>query len=379
MITYQRTRYFLFRYTGLMEFRSLPSLARSLSRIYGPKPAVQGLIDGVWKELNWLEVWAGARSLALGLLAEGFEPGQTAVVISDDTPAALQAELGIQAAGGRVCRVYPGTEGVRVSALIRDKAARHVFVAAECRPGFAEVIDALPPPVCRELQEAAPDAADRESLDRFSDDPALEDRLNAVGPDSPVLLLSKEKDWVELLQSHLLNDGLAVARELEASEIDTWLTFGPLSTPLIRVAGFSAALVSCGQLCLSRPGTDLMESLWSVKPSVVLCHGAQVPALLERFTSEVESMAGFNGHLTRWAWGILLRGRDDLLTSFARWAGLFRLQDVVGGRLRALLTFGPRPSPDTIRLLDALAVTTCHLTAGDGTTHIVNVERFGVG
>lgn len=369
MITYQRSVYFLFRYTGPMEFRSLPSLARSLSRIYGPKPAVYGLLDGTWRELNWLEVWSGARSLALGLLSEGFEPGQTGVVLSADTPASIQAELGIQAAGGRVCRAYPGTDDDRLTALIRDKGARHVFVSADCRAAFAGD--------CRDLHEALPSEEDLKALDRFSDDPALENRLNSVGPDSPAMLLPSEEGWTELRQSHLLNGGLALARQMEAAEIDTWLTFGPLDTPLLRVAGFSAALISCGQLSLSSPLSDLTESLWRVKPSVVCCSGDELPPLFERFSSEVESLVGFNGRLTRWAWGNLLQRREGLVSSFARWAGLPGLQDVLGGRLRTLMTFGPRPAPETVDLLAALEVTAFHLTPGDDQDGIVKVFRLG--
>ena len=55
---------------------------------------------GIWQPYTWKDYYLHVKSLALGLLALGLEPGDKVVIVGDNAPQWYYAELAAQADRG---------------------------------------------------------------------------------------------------------------------------------------------------------------------------------------------------------------------------------------------------------------------------------------
>jgi len=361
-----------------MESRSLPSLVRSLSRIYGPKPAIVATDGDTSHELSWTEFWAGARSLSIDLLHNGLKAGESVAVASPDSIAALQAEIGIQAAGGCVIRAYPDVETGLLVDTIRETECNRAMACEELRglvsssyAGYDQRVD------IGTLVDAIPTDPDLDSLDSFTDNPDLEARLDQVGPDSDAVTLLSGTDRVNLLQGDLIDGGVTVAQTLDASEMDVWLWSGPMYGPLSRMSGFCASLVSCGLFVLSSNSPINIEDLWTTRPSLINCTGNGLSTLHDRFVSEVESMSGPGGFMTRIALHALDDDSTGIKASIARAISLSRLRSVLGDRLRCIIDESSSTDVDSIHSLSSLGIDVFHADLGCDVPNVPNLTKLG--
>ena len=62
---------------------------------------------GIWKEFTWKDVYEKVKYFALGLLGNGFEPGDKIATLGNNAPELFWAELAAQAAGGAMTGISP--------------------------------------------------------------------------------------------------------------------------------------------------------------------------------------------------------------------------------------------------------------------------------
>jgi long-chain acyl-CoA synthetase len=86
---------------------------------------------GRWREIPWREYATRVANVALGLRYLGLGPGDRVAVLSENRPEWLYADLGIQSVGAVAVGVYPTEQEAGVAEVLRDAAARVVFVEDE--------------------------------------------------------------------------------------------------------------------------------------------------------------------------------------------------------------------------------------------------------
>ena len=73
---------------------------------YGDKPFLWAKRDGAYKPLSWGDVAARVTALARGLKQMGIEPGDRVVLVSENRPAWLIADIAIISIGAFTVPAY---------------------------------------------------------------------------------------------------------------------------------------------------------------------------------------------------------------------------------------------------------------------------------
>jgi long-chain acyl-CoA synthetase len=86
---------------------------------------------GIWNRVTWREYAESVRHVAAGLVAAGLRPGENVAVLGENRPEWLYCHLGIMAAGGATCGVYPTSSPEQVLYLLEHSGARFLFLEDE--------------------------------------------------------------------------------------------------------------------------------------------------------------------------------------------------------------------------------------------------------
>ncbi len=343
---------------------------------------------GIWRAWTWREVGDAVRELTLGLASLGFEPGDTASILSNTVVEWVLADLGILCAGGVANGIYPTDAPAQVHYLCEDSRTRIVFVENEEQlDKLLEVRERLPL-----LQHIV--VFDMEGLQRFQDPmvmsfarlrelgrahgavhPGLfEARVDSRRPDDLAILIytsgttGRPKGAMHhhraiIYTIHGYNTLIA------QDESDERMCFLPLCHVAERLGGEYFALYTGAKLNFVENPDTVPENVREIAPTVFVA----VPRVWEKFYSAVMIALSETSKLQQlvYGWGIgvgkriaerVLAGQPvpgTLKAQFmlARWLALDNVRKLVGiHRARFLVTGAAPIAPDLIRWYLALGV-----------------------
>jgi long-chain acyl-CoA synthetase len=110
---------------------SLPGLFFARARALGDRVALREKRLGVWRRITWREYADAVRQVAGGLMAVDLRPGEHVAVLGENRPEWLYCHLGIMAAGGATCGIYPTSAPEQIRYVLDHCGARLVFVENE--------------------------------------------------------------------------------------------------------------------------------------------------------------------------------------------------------------------------------------------------------
>jgi len=91
---------------------TIPRLFLQVAQRYGDrKVAMREKEYGVWRPITWRQYLEHVRDLALGLTALGLQRGDKVVLMGDNRPEGLWAEMATLSAGGVCVLAHPGMWG----------------------------------------------------------------------------------------------------------------------------------------------------------------------------------------------------------------------------------------------------------------------------
>ena len=114
---------------ALVEATSLPALLVQRATERPTATALRKKDLGRWREYTWDEYLSRAARIGLGLLELGVEAGERVAVHSENRPAWLLADMGIQGIGAVTVGIYPTSPAAEVEYLLSHSEA--VVVVAE--------------------------------------------------------------------------------------------------------------------------------------------------------------------------------------------------------------------------------------------------------
>jgi long-chain acyl-CoA synthetase len=88
---------------------------------------------GIWQEVTWAEYLAGAQAISLGLVGLGLKPGEVVALAGESRVPWLEAELGVQAAGGVAAPLSAHATHSVLADLLCTCGARFVIVEGRSR------------------------------------------------------------------------------------------------------------------------------------------------------------------------------------------------------------------------------------------------------
>ncbi len=122
-----------------------PKVLRYNHDQYGIHRAMRYKHYGIWQPYTWKDYYQNVKTLALGLMALGFEPGDKVMIIGDNAPQWYYAELAAQANRGVSVGLYSDFTPQEIQAIAENSEARFAVVEdQEQVDKFLQIKDGLP-------------------------------------------------------------------------------------------------------------------------------------------------------------------------------------------------------------------------------------------
>jgi len=110
---------------------TMPQVFLNAVKLRGDKTFMREKKLGIWRAWSWNQAAAAVREVTMGLAALGFQPGETASILSNTVVEWVIADLGILCAGGVSNGIYPTDAAPQVHYLCADSSTTILFVEDE--------------------------------------------------------------------------------------------------------------------------------------------------------------------------------------------------------------------------------------------------------
>ena len=110
---------------------TLPALFAERVAERGEALALRHKAYGIWHRVSWREYGRQVDKVAAALLDMGLRPQENVAVLGENRPEWLYCHLGIQAARGVTCGIYPTSAPEQIKYLLNHSEARLMFVENE--------------------------------------------------------------------------------------------------------------------------------------------------------------------------------------------------------------------------------------------------------
>jgi len=343
---------------------------------------------GLWRSWSWNDTATAVREIALGLMALGFEHGQTASILSNTVIEWVLADLAVLSCGGVSSGIYPTDSASQVHYLCDDSRTAVLFVEDDEQLDKALQASGRLPLLRRIVVFDMEGLADFEhplvtSLEalraqgrqHLAQHPQLlQQRVAAVQPDDLAILVYTSGTTGKPKGAMHLHGGLTfwlrqVNQIVGQDENDERMCFLPLCHVAERTGGEYFGMYTGGKLNFVENPDTVPENVREIAPTVFTA----VPRVWEKFysavTISVREASPLQQAAYRWALAVGQQVADRVVQGqpvsawlkgvfmLARWAALDNVRKLLGiHRARFLLTGAAPISPDLIRWYLALGV-----------------------
>ena len=363
-------------------------LIRNYQKWGNGKVAMRKKESGLWTEYTWKDCYEKVKHFSLGLLNLGFEPGENVLILGDNDPHWIWAELGIQCAGGAMAAIFPDCLPHELKHIIRHSNSK--FVVAQDQEQvdkLFEIREDVPliksiiywnPKGMRHYEDPALISFDEVLKSGQEYDAKLpgvfEQNVAKVKPADLAMILCTSgttglPKGVMLSHQHLISWNQALLNINPVYETDEVTSFILPSWIVDQVFSFSQTLIKCQILNFPESRETVLENLRDVAPHVI----AFPSGLWEDIASTIRGRMAGGLWLGRFIYKIFLpvgyRVADsacngEKLNLF--WRGVHGLAEFVifrplrdrhgFTRVRLPYTSGAVLNPDTIRFLHAIGI-----------------------
>jgi len=346
--------------------QSLTAMVFDQAEKLGDRPFLWRKSEQQWRALSWKEVAASIETLARGLVAAGLKPGDRVLLVSENRPEWLIADVAIMAAGGITVPAYTTNTIADHRHLLNNSGAKMAIVST--RPLAERVIGAA----LTADHDCAVIVIDPLNLRQ---DPGIElkswDEVAAAGAASDISIrervaLQRRTDTACLIYTSgtggapkgvMLSHGSILANCLGAHDViaeigfgdDVFLSFLPLSHAYEHTGGQFFPISIGAQIYYAESIEQLAANMAEVHPTIMTA----VPRLYEmmrgRILTALSRQGGMKAKLFLWAVAIGSKRYEHprQLTIVEKLADLVldklvraKVAERFGGRLKALVSGG---------------------------------------
>jgi long-chain acyl-CoA synthetase len=263
-------------------------------------PIFQRLIDGVWTDVTCAQAAEQIRSAALGLIAEGVQPGDRVSIFSATRYEWTILDFAILAVGGVTVPIYETSSAEQVRWVLQDSGAVLVFPETDAHGDKVDQLRSDLPDLRKVLRIAGSDTPALDVLaeaGKSVDSKGLEARLAAIKSGDPATLIytsgtTGRPKGCELTHSNFLSEtrGAKDAFPSLLVERQRLLVFLPLAHVLARAIAVAAFenKVTAG---FSSDIKNLVPMFAVFKPTLVV----SVPRVFEKVYNTAEQNARNDG------------------------------------------------------------------------------------
>jgi long-chain acyl-CoA synthetase len=260
----------------------------------------QRLTDGVWSDVTCAEAAAQIRSAALGLIADGVQPGDRVAIFSATRYEWAILDFAILSVGAVTVPIYETSSAEQVRWVLADSGAVLVFAESDAHATLVTELTGELPALRRVLHidGSGPKALDALTEAGAAVDPAeLSARVEALRCDDPATLIytsgtTGRPKGCALTHSNLVYEtrGASEALPTLLAEGERLLVFLPLAHVLARSLTM-AAFVYKVTVGFTSDITNLVATFAVFKPTVVV----SVPRVFEKVYNTAAQNAADDG------------------------------------------------------------------------------------
>jgi len=350
---------------------SLTAMFFEQAKARGERPLVWAKKDGSYAAWTWHEVEGQVRLLARALRARGLSDGDRVVLVSENRPEWLIADLAIMAAGGITVPAYTTNSEIDHRYIMTDSGAMAAIVST---PSLAQrvlpaVTDShtchfmvtMAPPEFDQLHEAevviwedmlaegaeAPDDVDDQLARTHRDDVACFIYTSGTGGAPKGVMLTHRNILANCLGAHHLLERYGLGEEV-------FLSFLPLSHAYEHTAGQFFPLCIGAQIYYAESADKLLNNLAEVRPTIMTAVPRLYESMHQRIRRAMEKETGMTRRLFDLTvelglkragagrLGLIERLLDLLVEQLVR----AKMRKRFGGRLKAMVSGGAALNPD---------------------------------
>lgn len=325
---------------GLEEERTLIAHIGARASREPTSMAVWGQVDHEWRRLSWALFGSSMRQAAKGLVSLGVTAGEIVAMVGGNRPEWTVAQYGAQCAGAQVAPLSDHLPAEELAARLAELSPRIVFVdtvehlvrvdrlaaAGGHRIGRFVILDAVTTDDPRMLT-----LDDLMVLGASVQDDRVDERIRALEPESPALMLPEASVWRTFSHRELLELARAHAQGLGPE--DRVLSQLPPSELVEQLFAFALpVLVGCPVWFIGRGD---VEATWAeARPTIAWGDAAGWREHADRVREGLAAAEGVLRPLVRWAASTerqaQIEGRDGLGRRIARALVLDELRERLG-------------------------------------------------
>lgn len=283
-----------------MEFANLNQLMLNNFEQFADDPALMACTDQAWEEISYREFGNRCLAIASALLKSGCQPGERAVIISNNRPEWAYADIGAILAGMVSSALYQDSLPEEIAYVLNDLEATVIFAENDVQLQKLHVIRSEVPSL-RQVYLFDPPGqpdSDYQLLSHLIDNglrtekgfqAQIEELAGSLATDRPVCIIytsgtTGKSRGVVLEHGHYLNTMKALEKRLgKLSEIRRNLSFLPLAHAFERIAGHYFMLYMGRTIAYARSRETLLEDMQAVQPNFV----AGVPRFFEKVQAQI--------------------------------------------------------------------------------------------
>ena len=282
-------------------YQSIPEAIKSAAEKYAARPAVSFKRDGRFVTLNYENLYQRVLMAARGLRKAGLKPGGKVAILSENRTGWVIADIGTQAALGITVPIYATNTPDQVAYVINHSGAEIVFISNRLQyekllavrdkiPGVRHVFSferflgkpEMPVYTLYQLSEISHSLTPQEQKN-------IEADIAQIGKDDLITIIYTSgttgvPKGVMLTQSNMLfNAHFAVKKLGGIHNLETFISFLPLSHVLERCAGYHAALMNGCHIAFAESVEKVVENIVEIRPTMMV----SVPRLFEKIYSRI--------------------------------------------------------------------------------------------
>jgi long-chain acyl-CoA synthetase len=294
---------------------NLVALFERMAKRRGEQPFLWRKRDGVYRPWSWNRVAEEARSLARALRAQGLAAGDRVLLVADNRPEWLIADLAIMAAGGITVPAYTTNttrehayllehSGAAAAVVANDRLAKQLLPAATGAAGVRLVISIEPLADAGALGKPLLSWREALALGEQQPDPPG-DATAVLGRDDTACFIYTSGTG-GLPKGVLLSHGNVLANVAGASaalallgldDHEVFLSFLPLSHAYEHTAGQFLPIAVGAQIYYADGLETLSTNLLEARPTVMACVPRLYEVMRQRILNAVARQRGIKPKL----------------------------------------------------------------------------------
>jgi long-chain acyl-CoA synthetase len=298
---------------------SVAALVRQAAHDFAARPVIWR--KGPDKKLvpeTYAELLPKVETVAAALIEAGVERGECVVLLSENRPEWVYADLGILTCGAVTVPLYPSLPAEQVQPLIARVRARTVIVEdqtqlakldaqREALPSVARiyVLDAAKMPADHPLARPFSELVESGAACLAARRDEIEQRVAALtGDDLATIIFTSGTTGVpkgaELTHGNFVSNIEGTVPRIDIGPEDQLLVFLPLSHVFQRMVTYLG--IHCGASCLFNDGLrHLLPDMLTMRPTVMIVVPRMMEMFRDRIVAAVRSKEGLHKLIAEWA------------------------------------------------------------------------------